>query len=97
MYAHFNHSHHLNANLLDKGSWVSVHRIGIWRVVRRSGPLAGLIDMDPISIREFTPRFLIGVCLALAAAGALTLSRLDRGFEGFSLGGAAADATSAKS
>lgn len=80
-------------NIVDSGCWVSVHRVGARRVVRRSGWLPRGLAMDPITLRELAPRLILGVCIAAAAAaGAFALNLLDREAAHESGGGSVASA-----
>ena len=76
MQAYFRHFGHLADFPMDSGSWVSVHRIGARRVVRRSGRIPGRANMDSASsFRDFVPRLVLGLFIAVAAAaGAFALS-----------------------
>lgn len=78
MQAHLHYFGHPAGNLVDSGSWVSVHRVGTRRIVRRSGWLPGGLVMETVTAREFAPRFVIGLFIAaVAAAGAYALNHFD--------------------
>jgi hypothetical protein len=74
MQAYFSQFGYSAKKFMDSGFWVSVHRIGTRRVVRRSGWLPGRFAMEPITARDLLPRLILGLCLAAAATtGAVAL------------------------
>lgn len=92
MQAYFPQFGYSAKKIMDGGPWVSVHRIGTRRVVRRSGWLPGRLALDPISARDFLPRLILG--LSIAAAAAMGLVALHE-FDGVPAGHAANSANSA--